>query len=308
MLQKKWQNQIDKQRMLWYNNRRKVAKRKTDMNIITKLTESIDKSISKTTDENIRAIGDAIKQAREEGFPILRTPIIAGGAVRDYVFGLAPNDYDVFLDVSKIPKEEQEDAVMLFGLRVLDNLTEDENTKYLPLEDNTLIDITARSSYEGTLANIDPRWKDFVVFETGAFSERVGRMWHEEYGQDPAAANDKYRFLKIQFIGHNDERLSNENPLSFVEYFDYGLVRCLYDPEAREYALHPDFIETLEKKVEESDNERTVGRLQNFRSRFILNGKPAPFMIVARTRGKVTHQKYSMLEDLPCWQPAPLPF
>lgn len=264
----KWQKVLDNQLKTLYNNRCKVKRMKTAEQILIDLTESVNKERSATVDENIHAVGEAIKRARDKGFGSLRTPILAGGAIRDYVYGLTPQDYDVFLDVSDIPEDEQEDSVLLFGLRVIDELVNVEGSKFLALTDNTLRRLGADNPYEREDANVDPRWKNFYVFETGPFDERIQRIWNEDMNENAERANDQYRFIKLQFIGHNDARLSKEDPTEFVEYFDYELVRCLFDPEIMAYRLHDDFVRVVNSKTLTVKEEQTARRVYDWTSRF----------------------------------------
>ena len=278
----KFNRMLLKKQLDFYSNRRKERKMKTLDELVVRMTESTTLYQSTQTGENIRDIGEAVKAAREKGFPILRTPIIAGGAIRDYVYGLKPEDYDIFIDVSKIAEEDQEDAVLLFGMRVIDELVKNHGTKFLSLEDTTLRKLGDEAPY-GTDDNpnrhIDPRWKKFYVFETGDFNERASRMRaeaiRERFGEQillpengTSEIDRNFQFPKIQFIGHNDDRLSQNDPLPFVEYFDYELVRCLYDPEVREFKLHEDFIRAATEKVLKSDDDRVRARIQSFLRRF----------------------------------------
>lgn len=271
-MRSKFQKVLDKQLQTLYNNRCKVKRMKTAEQILVDLTESVNKERSKTTDENIHLVGEAIKRARDKGFGSLRTPILAGGVVRDYVYGLTPNDYDIFLDVSSIPEDEQEDAVLLFGLRVIDELTAADDSKFKALEDNTLRKLGVDNPYGDAIGNTqagtDPRWKNFYVFETGPFNERIQRIWNEDVAEDANRANDMFRFIKLQFIGHNDTRLSQEDPTEFVEYFDYELVRCLFDPEVMAYRLHDDFVKVVNSKeitvTDRRTRDRVIGWTNNF--------------------------------------------
>lgn len=238
---------------------------KTAEQILVDLTESVNKERSATVDENIHAVGEAIKRARDKGFGSLRTPILAGGAIRDYVYGLTPQDYDVFLDVTNIPEDEQEDAVLLFGLRVIDELTAADDSKFKALEDNTLRKLGAAYGLEGRNGQ---NGQGFYVFETGPFDERIQRIWNEDVAIDADRANDQFRFIKLQFIGHSDTRLSKEDPTEFVEGFDYELVRGLFDPEIMAYRLHDDFVKVVNSKTLTVREERTARRVYDWTSRF----------------------------------------
>lgn len=265
MNRSKWQKVLDNQLKTLYNNRCKVKRMKTAEQILVDLTESVNKERSAIVDENIHAVGEAIKRARDKGFGSLRTPILAGGAIRDYVYGLTPQDYDVFLDVTNIPEDEQEDAVLLFGLRVIDELTAADDSKFKALEDNTLRKLGAAYGLEGRNGQ---NGQGFYVFETGPFNERIQRIWNEDVAIDEVRANDQFRFIKLQFIGHSDTRLSKEDPTEFVEAFDYELVRGLFDPEIMAYRLHDDFVKVVNSKTLTVREERTARRVYDWTSRF----------------------------------------
>lgn len=265
MNRSKWQKVLDNQLKTLYNNRCKVKRMKTAEQILIDLTESVNKERSATVDENIHAVGEAIKRARDKGFGSLRTPILAGGAIRDYVYGLTPQDYDVFLDVTNIPEDEQEDAVLLFGLRVIDELTAADDSKFKALEDNTLRKLGAAYGLEGRNGQ---NGQGFYVFETGPFDERIQRIWNEDVAIDADRANDQFRFIKLQFIGHSDTRLSKEDPTEFVEGFDYELVKGLFDPEIMAYRLHDDFVKVVNSKTLTVREERTARRVYDWSSRF----------------------------------------
>lgn len=265
MSRSRYQKVLDKRLFNMYNMRSRIAKMKTAEQILVDLTESVNKERSATVDENIHAVGEAIKRARDKGFGSLRTPILAGGAIRDYVYGLTPQDYDVFLDVTNIPEDEQEDAVLLFGLRVIDELTAADDSKFKALEDNTLRKLGAAYGLEGRNGQ---NGQGFYVFETGPFDERIQRIWNEDVAIDADRANDQFRFIKLQFIGHSDTRLSKEDPTEFVEGFDYELVRGLFDPEIMAYRLHDDFVRVVNSKTLTVKEERTARRVYDWSSRF----------------------------------------
>jgi hypothetical protein len=269
MLPERFQKRLDKQRQAWYNTRRKVVKMKSHQNLV-ELKESVNPIRSQETDQNIRDIGTAIVEAQKKSFGGIRTPVIAGGAIRDFVYGLNPNDYDIFFDVSSIDKEEQDDAVMLFGLRILDELTALFGDRYSALKDNTLVQRGVGDYAHAMFRHaecVDPRWKDFIVYETADGSEEAWQRFEELHRIDPEEAN-KLQFIKLQFIGHNDSRLSQENVLPFVEYFDYSMCRGLYDPRTEEYLLHDDFVASANSKIIEVDNQRSLQRANEWNGRF----------------------------------------
>lgn len=282
-----YQKHLDKSLLSLYTNR--VKRMRTEEDLVEKMKVTQSSTLSTIVDENIRAIGEALVEAKEKGFPILRTPIVAGGAVRDYVYGFYPKDYDIFFDVSKIPEDEQEDAVHLFGLRVVDALVARKNSKYLSLEDNVLHRIAPDEERDyGEIRDsinnhADPSWEKFHVFETGPYSERIQRIWAQDMRDNHEA--DNHRFIKLQFIGRNDTRLSEEDPLPFVEAFDYDLVKGIYDPETKKYSLHKSFVDAHNSKKLVVDRPSTLARVNRQLYRY---GKHFPCEIVDNTPKKET--------------------
>jgi len=264
-----YQKRLDNKLKLLYTTRSKVVKMKTEKEVLN-FSESTNIKQSKRLDGVIKALGIAIKEARDESFSALRTPVIAGGAIRDAMYGLPVNDYDVFLDISKIPEDEQEDVVLLFGVRVVDALQKDP--RFRTIKDNTLrgvnsVDYMGSSAKQGAGA--------FFVFETGEYNPDAVEAYNLEFWEPGGYAEprwteieNKYIFLRIQFIGHRDERLSQEDPISFVDGFDYNMVRCLYDPQTSQYKLSDSFMEGVNSKVIEVDNDRPKTRAYSFIGKF----------------------------------------
>lgn len=118
-----FQKSLDKSRLLWYNTRRKVKPR-----VITHDNVMFNKDVCKSIEraegscEQIKQIAEAISTVSRKHFPSLPVPCIAGGSIRDTVFGLPPRDYDVFLDVHELSEDEKDDHVLLFGTYVLEQL------------------------------------------------------------------------------------------------------------------------------------------------------------------------------------------
>lgn len=232
------------------------------------LSENIKKS--QQTEGHIRDIASAITVTRDKYFPEMRLPIIAGGAIRDVVFGTHPRDYDVFLDVSYLPKDEQEDATLVMLSGILTEL--DKTGKYPSLTKSNMTQIGGIGG-DSSIYEQDPSWKDFFVYEnTPAVDEHFDAQieeWH-----DPHEVRVVERpFLSIQTIGNNDKRLSLEDPTEFLEYFDWPLVRAMFDPAINKFRFHTDFIEQLDKKKIVVDNKRTYERVNRWLLRFEHGGK-----------------------------------
>jgi len=283
MARNSYQKRLDNQLKTLYNIRSKVKKMKTAEHLLS-FGDSFNKETSELTDETIRIIGAAIKESRDKSFQILRTPVIAGGAVRDAVYGLPPKDYDIFLDVSGVPEDEREDVVLLFGLRVLDNLQHDK--RFRTLADLTLHPIGENGGYRDEVPN------SFIGFETREHNPEAVEEYHNALRdlQGDYALYDVFlenlkqemRFINLQFIGKTEPSLSRDDVLPFVETFDYGLVKGLYDPEKEAYELAPSFIETANTKTLESGDSKTLSRMRDFlrRADYVKKGY---FTVVDKT-------------------------
>lgn len=75
---------------------------------------SINKDTSLSILASLEPVIGGIKELKTE-FNDLPYTIIAGGAIRDLVFGVYANDIDVFLDTTEYSKEEEDDILCLMS-------------------------------------------------------------------------------------------------------------------------------------------------------------------------------------------------
>lgn len=154
-------------------------------------------------------------------------PIIAGGFVRDIVLGLMPKDLDIFFDVSKYASEgEADDALLVFASHYLTN---PEKTSI------TLVE----GEYDGAESFGDNSGTQATFALCYEFS-RGGRY-------------------PVQFVGHNAPSIVTD-PMSFVDTFDYDLVKCYYDLTKDKFCFHPKFLEALETKTLSVNSQKSYDR------------------------------------------------
>src|SRR5690606_18644501 len=89
--------------------------------------------------------------------------------------------------------------------------------------------------------------------------------WEQNMFNEPEEPVDPrpYAFPMLQVIGHKDDRLRTE-PVAFLEYFDYALVRGLFDPADMTFAFHPSLRQTLLSREIPYNNQKTLNRVYNF--------------------------------------------
>lgn len=73
------------------------------------------KKTSNATLQRIVELGNWMKTTGVQKFPELPCPIIAGGAIRDLLLGKVPKDYDIFVDISDLDKDEADDLLLLYA-------------------------------------------------------------------------------------------------------------------------------------------------------------------------------------------------
>lgn len=139
-------------------------------------------------------------------------PVIAGGCIRDVVFGIPWNDVDIFL-----PADDPLSSLYL-SIR--------------PVNSWHLYDPT------GTY-NTEDREDRFTILES----------WSPERGMSPH---------KTQVILRPDAPETGEKAdvLTFLDTFDYNLVKCAYSP-IDGFIFHPDFLEGLSNWSLDKDSSRT---------------------------------------------------
>lgn len=261
-MSKRSQKFLDKHRDMWYNipmKKRVFA----SMNPLAEFNRSVNKEQSEKTDKHIRVIAEALRRTCEKHFPALRVPVIAGGSVRDVVYGSEPKDYDVFFDLSQVPQDEQDDFVLLFGFYFIQEIGEVEGYKHL--KDCTIGALSGPEYFTQT------DWKNFFVYENRFAKDfTVAR-----FDADGVMVEERF-WIKLQFIGHNDPRLAQvDGPIEFVnDSFDYPLVKALFDPARMEYNLSAEFVATANANKLVVKSPDTYRRVVNWTNRFYPSGCP----------------------------------
>lgn len=223
---------------------------------------SLDPVVSEQNRATITDIGEALRQVVNENFPQLRYPVVAGGAIRDTIFGLPIKDFDIFFDTSVFEDEEPEDIALLLIAMVCEKLGEHE---YPELRNCRFGMVGYDDGY--AVGEGEDRKVPFVVYENYPYKDPLGERIPGQWDLDelaPAAPDPRpYAFPMLQVIGHKDDRLRTE-PVAFLEYFDYGLVRGLFDPNDMTFKLHPSLEETLLSREIPYNNQKTLNRVTNF--------------------------------------------
>lgn len=210
---------------------------------------SLNHVVSEQNSATITDIGEAIRQVVDENFPQLRYPVIAGGAIRDTIFGLPIKDFDIFFDTSVFEDEEREDIALLLIAMVCEKLSEE---KYPDLNNCRFNMVGHNDGY--ALGEGKDRKVPFVVYENNSPLVEDDIRWGDVPDVPP---------IMLQVIGHKDDRLRTE-PVAFLECFDYGLVRGLFDPSNMAFAFHDSLQETLASREIPCNNQKTLNRVSNF--------------------------------------------
>lgn len=176
----------------------------------------------------------------EEDFPSM---LIAGGSIRDRIFGLGPKDFDVFVDISDYDKDEAEDLLLLICEEIRQQQDDpdeyihpkrlgEEEEPYLETDDDTEDPCIVYEIYPNT---------DFLL--------------------DDRIIN---QIKPIQVIGYRNKDIKN-NPFKFLDTFDYSLVKAFFDPFKKEYGVHKDFHKSLDNKIVEYSGSKPKARVVNFK-------------------------------------------
>lgn len=224
---------LDNWRNLWYNLSIKSGEQQVDILTIIEAS-SIDLENSHRVKQTIEEFGKTLKAVSEDKLPFLRTPVIAGGAVRDMIFGLTPKDYDIFFDISKLESEEVEDTCVLLSSMFLEDQTPNDPSRWTAL----------------------PKGKDY-----GGAVDRWGKegefVVYEGYSNEDTT---------VQFIGHSNDLL-DKSPITFAEdYFDWCLTKAVYDPLTETVQLGKDFLKALETEV--IDGTESIFRISKWKDRY----------------------------------------
>lgn len=99
----------------------------------------------------LSTLGDAQNACIKEGFPL---PVLSGGAIRDAMLGVVPNDYDIFVDVTDVGDEELDDQDR-FLLLADAMFPEADGWRYRRINDQSYAAMPNHFSiYEGTRENV----------------------------------------------------------------------------------------------------------------------------------------------------------
>ena len=94
-----YQKKIDKQQQAWYNNPIKKGFRKMTFDVSN---ISSDPILSAILTQQISDLGNKIKKVWETNEFNLPLPVIAGGVLRDQIYGIFPHDFDIFVETKSI--------------------------------------------------------------------------------------------------------------------------------------------------------------------------------------------------------------
>lgn len=254
---------LDKLRNLWYNNIIGYGKGKHKMNNMKELLEgfSPNKDLSTTNIEKITLIGNTLKAVVDENFPTLRYPVIAGGAIRDAVFGQVIKDYDIFFDTSSLENDEKADTALLLIALTCEKLAAGP----FPALAECMYSVVGKDAdYElKGLSETNPA-VPFIVYQNSkpTYPEAFVN-WDQMVLAEPEPVGEPREFPLLQMIGHDDKRLTDA-PLSFLEYFDYSLVKGLFDPTDMGFHFHPTMLESINKRELKFSGKRTRTRVYGF--------------------------------------------
>jgi hypothetical protein len=245
---------LDRRSKLLYNIRKRFGGvHDMDLMFNERITQNL--SASRDTDKRLHEIASAIIAVTGVD---TRPPIIAGGSIRDMVFGINVNDYDIFMDVSDFDEDVQDDIVLLKAHALM---------KELGYSNCYVRNVTNKTEYNGAPG-----------FECGFSVYEISPDWEVVDFQDIDLVQELEHFKPIQVVGRRDRNIQ-ENIPKFLESFDYGLVRCAFDPESMEYIFHPTFHETLHSNEIRFDNDKTQRRLNRWRHKWVAYNYNFPFRL-----------------------------
>ena len=187
------------------------------------------KELSVTTIEQITSLGDKIEDKWSKHFPTNPLPCIAGGSVRDAVFGLSYKDIDVFFNMKGIGEGWKESTGFEDGPEmVVELFMEDIGLSRInKLGENYLNLPVSKLVLDSTL-------------------EIVGGEGGDQ----------------VQFVGCQDIDKSTD----CINSFDYDLCKIAYNIEDKKFIVSKEFQEGLEKihSLKRSNDIRQESREQRF--------------------------------------------
>lgn len=213
---------LDKLSKEWYNVFTRLGKKvPMDPNFFETYIAKQTRNRQKLRRLGLGHLEQLVELLNKAVLPDTRVPVIAGGSVRDMFFGLPPNDYDIFMDLSPFTDDEKDDALLLTAMRLREALG--------LTEENAPLYAKHKGHYEAVL-------NAFMVYECMA---------------------PMYTF---QLIGYNNPLLTT-NPKQFVEEsFDWSLTKALYDPLHGKPEFCEEFLETLQTGVIKPKDDSAYSR------------------------------------------------
>lgn len=187
-------------------------------------------------------------------------PLIAGGAIRDFLLGHStPKDFDIFIDVSSIEDEdEQQDFIDTF---LYDFCVAIRDKDFGP----TVGWPYSMEPMEGE--HVQEQYKDmdgtFKVYE-----------WHSDANNTSAP---------YQFIFMKNPMIQTDPAQWVLDKFDYSLVKCFMDPATTKVYASDEFMNDKDESRITVHEERTRKRLLNWVAR---TGAPYTPVLYTPTKPK----------------------
>lgn len=234
MLPQTYMKRLDNKRQAWYNNRKGKPGKGIPV-MFTKQNLILNKDVvgdensayresAQRTLNRVAAIAKAVKKTWEE-FKFegdLPPPVLAGGAVRDMIIGIAPRDYDVFISLPQgLDKDEKDDLCLLFSKKVAEILGEDKEIPFLLGADALVIDEEAYPAEE-------------VVTESGE-TKKPWRVY-ESYVR---GLNTVFQII---------QRDDYETPDQLIATFDYNIVKGYINCLDGEVHLSDELVDGFNRK------------------------------------------------------------
>lgn len=244
----RFEKELDKSKLLLYTMKRKVQRMRgftfadmmRDQTVAGRICNLLE-----TTNEVCQGV------AQEYGVDVT----IAGGAVRDSVFGYYPNDIDIFVGLGGFDEDEKDDILLLYGDAVMKKLAK---AFELMADDGDVTKLFAQTGEAYKARGIT----DMFLY---------GSQWVQVWPGDP---NDDFfggQGTKFQFIGRD-----TAHPEELMRQFDYELTKCYIEPKPQlqgdlktfQRVFKPEFMEAVAKKTVTATSPQTHSRIQEWDSRW----------------------------------------
>lgn len=204
--------------------------------------------------ENLKTVGRLASEIANNLH--LPPPVIAGGAVRDAVFGLIRKDDDIFIDLTGVNVDEHDDVCLRFADAL--RMTSEDMAAY-PIGD-VLKDL--QFGGDGNEYNDADNPTGFIA----------GYEGFTDYGQ-------------FNVLGRT------ETPEETVDSFDYSLVKCWYDTGTNEFKFHEDFLNQLNNELVDVRDDKTKRRFKRWRERTYRQYYQSPTKMVSRFKSNATYKQ-----------------